>query len=240
MYKNRKILGIIPARGGSKGLPGKNILPLAGIPLIGWTIKAAQASRYFDRVVISTDDPKIAKIAKAHGGDVPFLRPKELAQDNSSSFNVIVHAIEFLRSQGEGYDYAALLEPTSPLRKKGDFDAAIKLLIDHADRADSLVSVGEVHTEHPSIVKKIAGGFVAPYVRGLRVVKRRQDCDRAYFPYGVIYLSKIQTLIGTGTFYQKKTIPYIIERWQNYEVDDQYDFYCIEAILKKRMKEVRA
>ena len=239
MYKGKKILGIIPARGGSKGLPGKNIRPLAGIPLIGWTIRAGKASRYFDRIVVSTDSPEIAKIAQGLGGDVPCLRPATLARDSSTSFDVIVHVLKVLENKGEEYEYVALLEPTSPLRAPGDLDLAVKKLIDNSGWADSLVSVGQVHTEHPTIVKRIQKGFVTPYVRSKKVVKRRQDCDAAYFPYGAIYLSKTKVLLKTGTFYQKRTIPYEIERWQNYEVDDQIDFDCIETILKKKLSEER-
>lgn len=231
MYKNKKILGIIPARGGSKGLPGKNIKPLAGVPLIGWTIKSAKQSKYFDRVVVSTDDTKIASIAKSLGGDVPFMRPKSLARDNSPSIDAIKHVIDTLKSQGEAYDYIALIEPTSPLRKDTDFDRAIAALIDRSSQADSLVSVGEVHMEHPVIVRKIKQGYVKPYVKTLKKITRRQDLDKAYFPYGVIYLSKASSLIKTGTFYQRRTIPFMIERWQNYEIDDLYDFICIEAIM---------
>ena len=236
MYKKNKILVLIPARGGSKGLPGKNIRPLLGKPLIAWLIEQALGSRYMDRLVVSTESSDIAAIARKHGADVPFLRPKELATDKASTIDAIIHAVNFFKQRGESFDYIALLEPTSPLRNKGDIDRAIKRLIDHQDKADSLVSVGQVHMEHPAIVKKINSQGVVPYCPGFEKVFRRQDLNKAYFPYGVIYLSKLALLIETRTFYQKKTIPYFIERWQNYEVDDIVDFYCIEAIMKKKIK----
>ena len=235
MYKKRKTLAIIPARGGSKGLPGKNIRTLLGKPLIAWSIEQVLDSKYVDRLVVSTESPAIAAIARQYGADVPFLRPKALATDKSSTIDAIEHAVNFFKERGENFDYIALFEPTSPLRNKEDIDGAIKRMIDQESKADSLVSVGEVHMEHPGIVKKISSAGVIPYCSGFKKVFRRQDLDKAYFPYGVIYMSKIQQLLKIRTFYQKKTIPFFIERWQNYEVDDIFDFYCIEAIMKKKL-----
>jgi CMP-N,N'-diacetyllegionaminic acid synthase len=237
MYKKKKILALIPARAGSKGLPGKNIRPLMGKPLIAWSIENVLGSQYVDRIVVSTDSPAIAAIARKHGADVPFLRPKELSTDKASTIDAISHAVDYFKEKGEDFDYIALLEPTSPLRNKDDIDKAIKRLIDVQNKADSLVSVGQVHMEHPGIVKKIINGKIVPYCSVTGKIFRRQDLDKAYFPYGVIYLSKTKTLFETRTFYQKKTIPYFIERWQNYEVDDIFDFYCIEAVLKMKSKE---
>ncbi|TRZ96023.1 acylneuraminate cytidylyltransferase family protein [bacterium] len=237
MYKNRKILGFIPARGGSKGLPRKNIRSLLGKPLLSWTIEQANKSRYFDRVIISTDDQEICSVAKSFRGDVPFLRPKALATDKSQTIDAIIHAVDFLKKEGQIYDYLALIEPTSPLRKDGDLDRAVKKLIDNEKIADALVSVGEIHMEHPCIVKKIKKGFVVPYVLTKRNIVRRQDLDKAFFPYGVIYVAKLDRLLETRTFYQKRTIAYEIERWQNYEIDDLVDFVCIESILSVKNKE---
>ena len=231
MYKDKTVLGIIPARGGSKGLPGKNIRILAGKPLISWTIESALSSGYLDRVIVNTDDKEIAEIAGEAGAEIPFLRPEELAGDKTPMRDVINHTVAFFKSMHVIYDYVALLEPTSPLRKDDDIDNAIKMLIDHESKADSLVSVGEVHLEHPSIMKHIKDGYVHIYERSGARITRRQDLDTVYFPYGVIYLAKALNLIQTGTFYQDRTIPFLIERWQNYEVDDIYDFICIEAVI---------
>lgn len=234
MYKQRRILAVIPARGGSKGLPGKNIRPLLGKPLIAWSIEQALASRHVDKIFVSTDSLAIAATAARFGVAVPFLRPGALATDKATTIDALRHVVDRLAKGGERFDYLLLLEPTSPLRAKGDIDRAIKQLVDHEAQADSLVTLGEVHMEHPAIVKKIAKGRVAPYVAAARKVTRRQDLDKAYFPYGVVYLSKMAALMKTGTFYQKKVMPFFIQRWQNYEVDDVYDFACIEAILKER------
>jgi N-acylneuraminate cytidylyltransferase len=132
------------------------------------------------------------------------------------------------------FDYLALLEPTSPLRSPGDIDAAIRALLDAEDRSGSLVSLGEVHMEHPSIVKRVSDGYVVPYIEESPNVTRRQDLAPAYFPYGVIYLSRIDDLLRTRSFYQRATIPYFIERSQNFEVDDELDLVCVEAVLRHR------
>lgn len=238
MINGKSVLAIIPARGGSKGLPGKNIKELCGKPLISWTIEQALKSKYVDNVFVSTDSEKIAKIAKECGANVPFLRPDELAADDSLTSDAILHVLEQLSMKGESYDYFALLEPTSPLRKSDDIDDAISMIVQNTD-ADSLVSVGEVHMEHPMIVKKIdAKGFVAPYISNIVKIHQRQQADEAYFPYGVIYISKVSEFKKNRTFYTKKTVPYFIERWQNYEIDDQLDFMIIEQIMKIKMEEI--
>jgi CMP-N-acetylneuraminic acid synthetase len=227
-------LAIIPARGGSKGLPRKNIRLLAGKPLIVWTIEQAKKSKYSDKVIVSTEDKEIAKISKKYGAEVPFLRPKELATDSSPTIDTIIHAISWFEKREEYFDIVVLLEPTSPLRKKDDLDNAIELFIESIDKADSLVSVSEVHLENPYIMKKIENGYVKPFIEIDENVYQRQQLPKVYFPYGVVYLSKTDTLKRYKTFYQERTIPYFIERWQNYEIDDLYDFIVVEAILKNK------
>ncbi|MGZ7095272.1 MAG: acylneuraminate cytidylyltransferase family protein [Methanobacterium sp.] len=230
---NEKILCIIPARGGSKRLTGKNILDLCGKPLIAWTIEQARASKYLDKIIVSTDDEEIARISREYGAEVPFLRPAQFAEDDSPTIDAIKHAIEFLKNQGELYDILVLLEPTSPLRKKDDIDKAINIFLKENYRSDSLVSLGKVHLEDPVIMKKVDSGLVKPFID----VNMHQSDFEAYFPYGVIYLSKIDKLLQNKTFYQDHTVPYLIERWQNYEVDDIYDFICIESIMKLKLNE---
>lgn len=238
MIDGKSILAIIPARGGSKGLPGKNIKELCGKPLLVWSIEQALKSEHIDNIVVSTDSEKIAKIAKKAGANVPFLRPAKLAANDSPTSDAILHVLEQLGIMGKCYDYVALLEPTSPLRKPNDIDDAISMIIQNTD-ADCLVSVGEVHMEHPMIVKKISEkGFVAPYISNIATIHQRQQADEAYFPYGVIYISKIPEFKKKQAFYTKKTIPYFIERWQNYEIDDELDFMIIEQIMKKKMEEI--
>ena len=238
MINGKSVLAIIPARGGSKGLPGKNIKELCGKPLIAWSIGQALKSKYIDSVVVSTDSGEIAKIAEESGANVPFLRPAELAVDDSPTADTILHLLEQLSLSGESYDYVALLEPTSPLRKPNDIDDAIDLIIQNAG-ADCLVSVGEVHMEHPMIVKKIdAKGFVVPYISNIAKIHQRQQADKAYFPYGVVYISKVPSFKENQTFYSDNTIPFVIERWQNYEIDDELDFMIIEQIMRLKMEVV--
>ncbi|MCK5044565.1 acylneuraminate cytidylyltransferase family protein [Candidatus Parcubacteria bacterium] len=233
--KKSKIIAIIPARGGSKGLPKKNTRALAGKPLIAWSIEQALKSKYIDTLIVNTDSEEIAGIAKKYGAEVPFLRPKKLAQDKSSIYDVIFHTLDWFKKNGSEFDIVILLEPTSPLRKKDDIDNAIKLFLKNRKQADSLVSVGEIHLENPSISLKINKKYVTPYMK--TDFSMRQELAKVYFPYGVIYLSKVKMLEKHKKFYQKRTIPYSIERWQNYEIDDIYDFVCIEAVLNIKLKE---
>ncbi|MDD1662033.1 MAG: acylneuraminate cytidylyltransferase family protein [Methanomicrobiales archaeon] len=235
---NHRILAIIPARGGSKGLPRKNLYPLHGKPLIAWTIEQALGSRHLDRVLVSTDDREIAGVARDLGAAVPFLRPLELAGDRSPVSEAVFHALDWLGARGEHYDILALLEPTSPLRKPSDIDSAIEYFLGNLGRADSLVSLGEIHLENPSITKVIRDGYVVPFIEKGTVPPTRQELAKVYFPYGVIYLSTVDAYRKYRTFYQDRTLAYPIERWQNYEVDDFLDIVCIRAVMEEKMKEM--
>lgn len=234
MYKEFRILAVITARGGSKGLPGKNIKVLQGKPLLAWTIGQAKASKYLDEIFVSTDSKEIASISKEYGVEVPELRPGYLAMDDTSSMDVLEYTITYLKQQGKSFDYMILLEPTSPLRKWDDIDNMIKLACDNVER-DGVISVGKIHTEHPMMVKRISSqGNVVPYNDELKTAYQRQQHDAAYFPYGVGYLIKVASFKETHAIYTDNVIPYYIERWQNYEIDDIYDFLCIEAIMKAK------
>ncbi len=232
MYKDKRILAVVTARGGSKGLPHKNILELNGKPLIAHTLDKMRDSKYLDGCFVSTDSKEIADVCEKHGFSVPELRPDELATDTASSVDVLLYTIDLLEKKGEKYDYLILLEPTSPLRKIDDIDNIIEIAVNNAE-ADGVISVGRVHLEHPSIVKKIGeNGYIKPYVEGGQFFYQRQLEDAAYFPYGVGYLVKISRFKETKSIYMDKMLPYQIERWQNFEIDDIYDFKCIEAIMK--------
>lgn len=233
MYKNKTFLAIIPARGGSKGLPGKNIKELCGKPLIAWSIESGLKSKYLDEVVVSTDSQNIADIAKSYNASVPFLRPDILASDTATSFEAVKHTIDFYKNElKKEYDYIVLLEPTSPLREDDDIDKMIEKIIINESDFDSIVSIGEAH-EHPSIMKKVINKrFLAPYCESLEMKTRRQDNDIAYFPYGVAYIVKTKSLFKEETFYTKRNAFYEIMRYQCYEIDDIYDFLAIENIMK--------
>jgi CMP-N,N'-diacetyllegionaminic acid synthase len=231
MIGNHRVLAIIPARGGSKGLPGKNIRPICGKPLIGWTVEKALKSRYIDRVMVSTDSQEIADAARKHGVEVPILRPAELATDTASSYDVIRHAVAYQESVGEAFDYIVLLEPTSPLREDDDIDRMLERLDARAAEFDSIVSVGEV-SHHPSIMKRVEGDRMEPFYSGLGQTTRRQDNEPAYFPFGVAYIAKTATLLEENTFYSRRCMPFVIKRYQNYEIDDLHDFLCVESVMK--------
>lgn len=237
MYKGKKILAIIPARGGSKGLPGKNIRPLLGKPLIAWSIEHAQKSELVDEIFISTDSQEIADVAEQYGVKVPELRPAELASDSAPSSGFVAHTIEEFRKNNTYFDYILLLEPTSPTRKDGDIDAAIKLAVDNPDK-DGVVSLGEVHMEHPAIVKTVTEhGVILPFVNTQKVTQRQQ-LGKVYFPYGVVYLIKVDAFMEKKIFYGENSLPLFIDRWQCYEVDDIYDFTAIEAIMKFQISSI--
>ncbi len=233
MFKEKKFLALIPARGGSKGLPKKNIKKLVDKPLIAWSIQAALNSNYIDDIIVTTDSEEIAKVSKEYGANVPFLRPGYLSTDEATTVDAVFHAIDFCNNElNKDYDYIVLLEPTSPLREKTDIDLMIEKLINEEDKVDSIISIGEAH-EHPSIMKRITEQkTLIPYCESLVRTTRRQDNDKAYFPYGVAYIVKTSTFRTEKTFYSKRNTFYEIQRHQCYEIDDIYDFLAIENIIK--------
>jgi CMP-N,N'-diacetyllegionaminic acid synthase len=232
MINGQRVIAIIPARGGSKGLPGKNIKELCGKPLIAWSIEAGLSSQYIDEVMVTTDSEEIARISKNFGASVPFMRPSDLASDAATSFDAVKHAIDFYKNElHKKFDYVVLLEPTSPLRQNDDIDKMLNKIISMEDQFDAIVSLGEVH-EHPSIMKKIVGNVIEPYCSELIMKTRRQDNEIAYFPYGVAYIVKVKTLLDEESFYPRRTTHQLIKRYQCFEIDDIYDFLTIENIMK--------
>jgi len=233
MISNKRVIAIIPARGGSKGLPGKNIRPLCGKPLIAWSIERALQSHYVDAVVVTTDSHEIADVALRYGAEVPFLRPAHLASDTASSVDTVLHALDHYRDTlGKTFDYVVLLEPTSPLREVGDVDSMLDKLLAHADDFDAIVSVGEVH-EHPSIMKRLEGNTMQPFYANLAMTSRRQDNVPAYFPYGVAYVVSTDTLYSLQTFYPPRATFFEIKRHQCFEIDDLCDFLVVETMMKQ-------
>jgi CMP-N-acetylneuraminic acid synthetase len=231
MINGKRVLAVVPARGGSKGLPGKNIRTICGKPLICWTIGTALKSRFIDELIVSTDHREIADISLQAGAAVPFLRPAALATDSTPTIDVVEHALEHFRAAGQSFDYLVLLEPTSPLREDADIDSMLARLDASADRFDAIVSVGEVST-HPAITKRLVGESIEPYCPELQMASRRQDNEPAFFPYGVAYIAKTQVLLSERSFYPKRCTYYRIQRYQNYEIDDIYDFVAVESIMR--------
>jgi CMP-N,N'-diacetyllegionaminic acid synthase len=228
-----RVLGLILARGGSKRLPGKNIRMLHGKPLIAWSIQAALACPAIGMTLVSTDAQDIADVALKFGAEVPFIRPQELAQDRSTSADAAIHAIDWLRHQrGLEFDVVLLLEPTSPLRAKCDLPSVLDLLARRWQEVDAVVSVGRVHLEQPDVMKAMDADGVLRSWLDADQRKPGGEVD-ALFPYGVAYAVKTAALRQSRSFYPPRVAGYRIERWQNYEVDDEVDFICIEAVMKQ-------
>ena len=236
MIDGKRVLALVPARRGSKGLPLKNIRPLHGMPLLAWPIKAARGSQYVDRVVISTDDPDFAELARAAGADAPFLRPAELASDSAPSIGVIIHALDALEAADDVYDYLVLLEPTSPLTETSDVDSALQTLLARRREADAIVGVTELSTTHPAFaVRANDHGFISPFAaQTFGHLPRRQDVEPLYYLDGSLYASTVEALRSKASFCHDRTIAHIMPRHKSFEVDDLVDFMCIEALLARR------
>lgn len=235
MYKGKKILAIIPARGGSKGLPGKNIKELCGKPLIAWSIEHAQKSKYVDEIFISTDSQEIADVAEHFGAPCPELRPAELARDTAPSSEFIVYTLEKMKKEGKSFDYFILLEPTSPLRDVEDVDKSIEMLVDNPV-AESVMGVVRAEDSNPAFMVKIGeGGLMIPFM-GKAETLRRQDIPDAYYFEGTVYLSKCDAYMEKKAFYHDKTLPYVVPKWKSFEIDDIIDFTIIEAIMKMKLQ----
>ena len=232
MYKEKKILGIITARGGSKGIPRKNIKDLAGKPLIAYTIEATKASKYLTRCIVSTDDQEISEISKQYGADIPFMRPAELAQDQSTSIDVVQHALTKIeQEQGEKYDYLMILQPTSPLRTAEDIDACIQKIID--TDADSVMGVLELIDFSLKKLKKIEDDQILPLVEDEgNQSARRQDLSKIYKRNCAIYLTKTD-LIMQGDIFGKISRPHIMSAESSVDINEPIDFQIAELYLKK-------
>ena len=230
MINGKRVLAIIPARKGSKGLPLKNIRPLGGKPLLAWPIAAARASVHVDRVIISTDDQGFADIAVTHGAEAPFLRPAELASDTAPSIGFILHALDTLAEAGDVYDYVVLLEPTSPLTEGSDVDSALDQLI--AAEADAIVGVSRLEATHPAFaVRKADDGVITPFAAAtFGDMPRRQDIEPLFVLDGSLYISSIDALRRERGFCHARSVGYETARHKAHEVDDLVDFICVEAI----------
>lgn len=236
MYKNKKILAVIPARGGSKGVPFKNIIEVGGKPLIKYSIDCAKESKYIDRTIISTDSIEIKRIAKICGGDVPFLRPKELAQDTSKTIDCLVHAVNWLKERGEEYDYLILLQNTVPLRKGWQIDESIEKLFNSNER--SLVSVTEVD-EHPILMRTLNEDGTVKNLLNMNSTVRRQDFPKFYKVDGAIYIQKLDEYFNLETSLNDGKLAYILDRKYSTDIDSYLDIKVIEYYLEKeREKEV--
>lgn len=231
-----EVLFVIPARGGSKGLPGKNIKEIAGKPLIAWSIQAAkEAAEQIgnSKVIVTTDSKEIAEVATIYDAEIPFMRPDSLAQDHIGHMDVILHAIEEMEKQNCFFKYVIMVEPTSPQRDSADLVGAFNLLKQEQD-AESLVGISKTESCHPMFLTKLKNNFLDPYENKSFTFYRRQDTDQVYFYEGSMYISKIDSLKSRKSFYHEKTLGYVMPKWKSFEIDDLTDFLIIEQLLKAR------
>ncbi|MBO8157764.1 MAG: acylneuraminate cytidylyltransferase family protein [Bacillaceae bacterium] len=225
-----KTLAIIPARGGSKGLKRKNLLPLNGIPLIEYTIKSALKCSEIHRVIVSTEDREIANVAIQSGAEVPFLRPHHLATDEATTIDVLVHVIQEMDKEDQ-FDNIVLLQPTSPLRNEKHISEALQLFQDKG--RNPVVSVCEAFT-HPNICKKISDGKLVNYVKYDKNLTRRQDFEAVYQLNGAIYITTRDMILYKNKLYDEIAYPYIMDKQFSVDIDDQLDFKLAEIILKEK------
>ncbi len=226
MYTNKTFLAIIPARGGSKRLPRKNVLDLCGKPLIVHTIEAALKSKYINKVIVSSDDEEILNISSNFGADI-IKRPIDLANDTATTFDTIKHTIDNF----EKYDYIVLLQPTSPLRNEKHIDEAMELL--EKKKADAIVSVCEM--EHSPLWSNTLpkDGNMNNFLKDEILNKRSQDLEKFYRLNGAIYICKTEKLIENKSFFLKDNIfAYIMNRENSVDIDEEIDFKIAEVILK--------
>lgn len=231
-----KTLAIIPARGGSKGIPRKNMAPLAGKPLITYTFEAARRSRMLNRILLTTDDPEIADFGRRHGIDAPFLRPSELAQDDTPTLPVLQHALQFLRD-GEGYvpDILVLLQPTAPLRRASHIDAAVGVMIER--NAESVVSLAPIPTHfNPHWALSVdETGVMKPTLPGggPTVYPRRQALPPAYYRNGAIYACRSRLVSEQGTLYGDAPLAYIMPAELSINIDSAEELRAAEAHIRR-------
>ncbi len=224
-------VGIIPARGGSKGVPGKNIRPVAGKPLILWTLEVALAATELDRVIVSTDSPEIARISKQAGAEVPFMRPPELARDDTPGIDPLLHAVQWLADY-EAYEpeKVMLLQPTSPLRSAEDIAGALRLFEEKS--ADSVVSVTEPG-HHPYWMKRLdETGRMKDFITLDRKPTRRQDLSPVWALDGAIYLIWRQVLMSERTLFPANTFPLFMPRERSIDINTEWDLRLAELCLQ--------
>lgn len=227
-------LGLIPARGGSKGIKGKNIKPLGGRPLIEYTFDAALASKRLSRIVLSTDSADIAEVGKRRGIAVPFLRPAEISADESPARSYVQHCLDFLRNN-DGYEPAVIviLQPTTPSRRASDIDACVDLLLQ--DGSDSVVSVAELPNKyHPDWQLVISpDGLLRPYTQRTweQVAPRRQELMPTYTRNGAVYAFRYETFLKTRNIYGATVTPYVMPAERSVNIDDMSDWQRAESIV---------
>lgn len=231
MSRSYKVLAVIPARGGSKGIPHKNLVPLNGRPLISYTIEAARECSFIDRIIVSTDDPEIRDVAIEWGAEAPFLRPAYLSDDTAKSIDVLIHAVDFCKREDDPYDIVVLLQPTSPLRTGEDIKGALEWFAKTG--CDSLCSVSPLR-ENPVLTRTMNKdtGLLLPFLKTQSTV-RRQDMAEYYHVNGAIYINYC-TDLTPETSLNDNECGYLMDRLHSADVDTEDDLLYCEYILSRR------
>ncbi len=225
MFKDKKILAVIIARGGSKGVPKKNIRMAGGKPLIAWMINAAKKSKYIDRLILSSDDKEIISVARDLGCDVPFVRPPEFAKDESPVSDVIIHTIKEI----QGYDYVMMLQPTSPLIVSEDIDGCVGFCIN--SNTEAVVSVTEPQKNPYWTFTKKEDNKLVPVFGQKYFNMQRQELPTVYTPTGAIYMAQSKWFIKNKSFYSELTKGYFIPKERSLDIDSELDFKVFETII---------
>lgn len=221
------LLALIPARGASKGIPRKNIKLLNGKPLIGWTIDAALRASSINRIVVSTDDEEVASIAKDFGADVPFIRPSQIAEDDTPGIEPALHAIDQLPD----FDWILLLQPTSPFRSAADIDGIVKYCLEH--NAPSAVSVSKVHKHPYWMYQRSNLNKLQPLITNKKNTSRRQDLTETYVLNGALYLAHISWLKEQQSFVSQETLGYIMSPETSVDIDTPMDWQWVEFLIER-------
>lgn len=224
------VLAIIPARGGSKGIPRKNIKDLAGKPLIAWTIEEAKKSKYITRLILSSDDDEIIDVAKKYNCEVPFKRPAELAQDHTSGMDPVLHAIKSC----PGYDYILMLQPTSPFRTAEDIDNCLEKVFNND--WSFCVSLTEV-SESPYWMYNIENNHMKNILDSIEL-STRQVLPKNFILNGALYVAKTKQFLEKKNFLNDETKPFIMEKSHSYDIDEPIDFKICEMLMKEKITTV--
>jgi len=225
--QSSQVLAVIIARGGSKRLPRKNLLPLRGKPLIAWTIEHARNSKYIDKILVSTDDKEIARISKTYGAVVPFIRPAALAADDSPSADAVLHTLDFLHERGYDPATVVLLQPTSPLRQASDIDNALELFV--RNKCESVVSVFEF--KHPlDFCYTMENNYLESILKKNKSEKAHKRV-KVYAPNGAIYISSTEFVRNSRSFFSEKMLPYVMPIHRSIDIDTEIDFLLADRLM---------
>lgn len=233
MNSSLRVLGIVPARGGSKGILRKNIVPLLGRPLLAYTARAALPAKRLTRVILSTDDEEIARVGRECGLDVPFMRPAELAQDDTPMIPVLQDVVRWLEKRGEEFDAVFTLQPTNPLRLTSDIDGAIELL--ERTGADSVIALVDVGERHPARMKIVTedGRVIDPPFAEQFEGQPRQQLSRLYLREGSVYLTRVDVLMREDSLKGRDCRAWIMPEERAWNIDTPFDLFIVEQMMKR-------